>query len=881
MTTAPSQAVTPPRWAERLAGLRLPADRREFVLGDLDEEFADRSRREGTREARRWYWRQAWRSLLGRHPRVFHDPNPGHDPRSPRTMPPLLPDLRFALRGLRRQPGFALAAVLTLALGIGANAAVFRVAWHVILQPLPFPMPDRLVRVSEQYRRNGRDLTNPVAPGNFVDWQRDTTSFDTLGAYSVLRNTLDLTGTGDPQQLETEFVTPDFFRVFGMPPIAGRLPGPADLTLDGPSPVVLSEHLWRHSFGADLGLVGRTIRLGGAPHAVSGVMPDAFAVAGGATTDLWMVNPVSPQTAANHGGHYFSVVGRLKPGVTIAQAIADVKAAALADSRAYPASNKDTSATVESMSESRGGTIRPAILLLVGAAGFVLLIACANLASLQLARGLSRAREFGIRTALGASRGRLVRQLLVEGTVLSVLGGVAGLVLSSWLLGVLARVAPPAIRAGAAAGLDGASMLCAGALAVVSVMLFASLPAWRAANRATAWATQRASTGDRHGARIRTGLVTGQLALATMLAVGATLLVTSLALVLKVDPGFDDTGVLAFDLTMPFPYAERALLFQNVSREVSALPGVDATCAINVIPFDQSFNMTYVPQLPDGPGAQIGAYPRTITPGCFDVLRLRLVAGRTFTDHESSRVGIVTESFARKAWNQGNPIGQRVHLGVADGALIDIVGVVGDSLQVSLEGRPYPQFYEVASAQSAFPPQSVLVRTRVEPASLFTAIRAAVRRVDPDQPVARLRTLESIVGTSTSERRFELGLFLGFAVIALVLAAVGTYGLFAQVVAERRAEISIRMALGARPGAAVRLILRRAWLSISAGLAIGVTGAVLGAGALRHLLFGLSATDPRIYSGVAISLGTVALIAAWIPSRRAARVNPVEAIKEA
>jgi putative ABC transport system permease protein len=795
-------------------------------------------------------------------------------------MPPLTHDLRFALRGLRRQPGFTVAAVLTLALGIGANAAVFRVAWQVILKPLPYPAADRLVRVWEAYHRGGRELTNTVAPGNFVDWQRDTHVFEKFAAYNALRSTVDLTGVGDPAQLDVRTVTADYFPVFGVAPLVGRTLGAADARPDV-STAVLSEGVWRQRFGGDSHVVGRTIQLSGDSYTVVGVMPAAFGGAAGSTIDAWLGMGVSPAEAANHGGHYFGIVARLKPGVTVDQAIADVKAAARRDSLLFPDSNKDTSATVVTLDAERGGTLRSAFTLLAGAAGFVLLIACANLASLQMARGLARAREFGIRTALGASRSRLMIQLLVESMVIATLGAAAGIALSSWSLGVLGHVAPQSLKAGAAAGIDFATLACAVGLALVSVVLFAIAPAWRAASGGGRWTSQRAVTSDRRTAAARTVLVVGQLALAVMLLVSATLLVTSLTRVLRVDPGFDPSGVLTFDLSLPgtrYPtFDARRQLFDNVFRELTAIPGVTAVCGINAVPFDQTFNMTYVPE---GQMAPIGAYPRTVTPGCFDTLRVRLVAGRPFTDHESRRVGIVTERFAHLAWADDSPIGRRVHLGVANGDLIEIVGVVNDSLQTSLEARAYPQFYETASTQDTFRPTSVLVRTALPAASLFSAVRGAVRRVDADQTVARLRSLDVLVGTSVAERQFDLGLFAGFAIIALLLSAVGIYGLFAQVVAQRRPEIGIRMALGAQPAEVVRLILRRAWIAVGLGLTTGIVGAYAASGVLRRFTFQLSPTDPRIYAAAAAALGTVAIIAAWIPSRRAARVDPVGVLRD-
>lgn len=872
--------LSPPRWAERIASWRLPDDRREFVLGDLDEEFRHRAIQQSRADATRWYWRQAWRTLFGRHPRIltpFEQP-PGREPERAHVMNNIAADVRYALRGLRHHPTFALAAVLTLALGVGANAAVFRVAWQVILKPLPYPDASRLVRVWEAYQRNGALLTNTVAPGNFVDWQTDTHSFDGFGAYTALRSTLDLTGSGDPVQLEARYVTGDYFPIFGAAPLAGRILTSADINEGDPAPVVLSERVWRQQFGAERNVIGQSIKLGGVPHTVLGVMPEAFGVSAGATTDVWIGLTLGPKERLNHGGHYLGVVARLKPGVTIDRAIADVQTAALHTRAAFPDSNKETLATVTSIEEERGGTLRQAIGLLSGAAAFVLLIACANLASLQLARGLSRAREFGIRTALGASRGRLMVQLFVESLVVAAIGAAAGLALSSWIVTVLSHVAPATLRAGLAASVDWPTMAAAGALALLSVVLFASAPAWQTATRAGRWINQRVASVDRHAAFVRTILVTGQLALAVMLLVGATLLVTSLSRVLRVDPGFDPDGVLTFDVTVPNRFEPRDQLFAAIFRETQALPGVTAVCAINAVPFDETFNMTYVSE---GDTKPVGAFPRTVTPGCFEVLRLRLLAGRLFTSHESTRVGVVTQSFARRAWPNLDPVGRRVHLGIPNGAIIEIIGVVADSLQRSLETTAYPQFYEVASAQSAFIPTTVMVRTSVPPASLFSAVRAAVRRVDPDQPVARLRALDDLVGASTSERRFNLSLLVGFASIALVLSAVGIYGLFAHVVAQRRSEIGIRMALGAVPGTVVRLMLRRAWLAVGVGLIVGLAGTYGLSGVLQHLLFSLSPTDPWIYTGASVALGSIALLAAWIPSRRAASVDPVSALRDA
>jgi predicted permease len=871
----------PPRWAERLVALRVPDDRREFVIGDLHEEFQLRAGADGLTSASRWYRRHAWRIAFSRHPRVLLPLGSPQLPGGSMSIGALLGDVRLALRGLRRQPAFTLTAILTLALGIGANTAVFRVAWHVVLKPLPYPNADRIVRVWEAYDRGGHELTNVVAPGNFVDWQRGTHVFDGFAAYNGLRWTVDLTGAGDPAQLEARAVTSDYFSVFGMAPLVGRTLGPSDTDASS-STAVLSESLWRQRFGADRSIVGHSIHLGGGAYTIVGVMPAAFGISAGPTIDVWVGRALSPDEATSHGAHYLAIVARMKPGVTLDRAIADVKQAAAHDSLAFPETNKTTSATVISVDSERGGTMRSAIGLLAGAAGFVLLIACANLASLQLVRGMARTRELGIRAALGASRGRLVGLLLVEACVVSGLGAIAGIAVSSWTMAALAQVTPIALRAGTAAGIDTATIGCAAALAMLSVLLFGIAPAWRTSRSGAQWISQRAATVDRHAAGARTILVIGQLALAVVLVVSATLLITSLARVLRVDPGFTPGGVLGFDVSQPgsrYPTpGARHQLFDRLLGEISAIPGVTAVCGINAIPFDQPFNMTYVPE---GQTSPIGAYPRTVTPGCFDTLGVHLVAGRLFTDHETTRVGIVTERWAKLAWGSQSPIGRRIHVGIATGDPVEIVGVVNDSLQSTLEAaQAYPQVYESASTSKVFMPQSVLLRTSVPAASTVDAVRSAVHRVDVDQPVARLRALDEVVGASIAERRFDLGLFGGFAVIALALSAIGIYGLFAYIVAERRSEIGIRMALGARPAMVVQLMLKRAWIAVAIGLAIGIGGSLATSRLMRSFVFEVSPTDPRIYGSVAITLGAIALLAAWMPSRRAARVDPATVLRQ-
>jgi putative ABC transport system permease protein len=789
----------------------------------------------------------------------------------------MLHDIRFGLRLIGRQPGFSVAAILTLAIGIGANTAIFNVAWQVLLKPLPYPDSHRLVQVWETYAPTG--AVNTVMPANFRDWIREGQSFDAIAAYTYFRGTADLTGAGEPEQWQIRYVTGDYFRVYAMRALAGRGLEPDDVH-PGSTAIVLSEGVWRRRFGGNPAVIGQEIRLADRAYAVTGVMPAAFETAAG-RVDAWAPLALPPEEPGKRlAAHYLGVVARLRPDVTVAQAAQDVTAIAARAAERFPAENGKLSATVRSLQDERGRTVRAGLAMLAAAAGFVLLIACANLASLQLARGVARQRELRIRTALGATRRRLLVQLVTESLVLAAIGAGVGLVLDGWLLRALAGVAPPEVRLAVAAGLDRTSVLYTAALAVAGVLVFATAPAWRAASNARRGLNLRGESGDRGSTRLRTALVAGQIALAVTLAVGGTLLVLSLIRVIRVDPGFDPSGLITFDLSLPAArydtFARRTSAIQSIEAELRALPGVTAVCAINEIPFDAQGSMTYVPEGQDAP---IGAAPRTATPGCFDTLRLRLREGRQFTAQEPGRMAVVSESFARAAWPQQSAVGRRVHVGVRGGPLVEVVGVVADARQVALDGRIGAQLYEIASAAAPFWPSRMLVRTAGAPAALLAPIRAVVRRVDPNQPVARLRTLDEVIDGTLSGRRFELSIVASFSVVALVLAAIGIYGLLAQIVAQRRSELGIRLALGATTGSAVRLVMRSAWLAVAVGLAAGLGEAFLMSGVLRQFVYGVSTTDGRVYAGAAVALGVISLAAAWLAARRAATVDPVRTLR--
>jgi putative ABC transport system permease protein len=501
----------------------------------------------------------------------------------------------------------------------------------------------------------------------------------------------------------------------------------------------------------------------------------------------------------------------------------------------------------------------------------------------QIARGLGRRRELGIRAAIGATRARLLVQLTLESLVLAFAGGLAGVLVARWTLAALGAIAQDSVRIAAGAGLDGTVLTTGIGLSLVAGVLCGAIPAWRASRGAPAWTQQRLTTGDAVGTRLRSVLVTSQIALSVVLAAVAALLSVSLVNVLRVDPGFRPDQLVAFDLSVPpsrfETYATRATLVRGVETAVGAPPGVAGTCAINEIPFDgqnAAARMTYVPE---GQERAVAASPRNITPGCVDLLGLPLLRGRLFADREPTRVALVTARFAERAWPGADPIGRRVHVGVKTGDLIEVVGVVGDSLQSSLETGTAPQVYECASERAAFWADKILVRTTVTPASLLTPIRAAVRRVDPDQPVARLRLVRDIVGDSVNDRRVSVALAAGFAGLTIVLTVVGAYALMAQTVSQRTAEFGVRLALGAAPRGLVAVVMRQAWILAAIGIAIGVAGAFLATRLLRQLVFGVSVTDPRVLAGAALVLTAVSLVAAWIPARRAAHVDPIAALR--
>jgi len=809
-------------------------------------------------------------------------------------MDTLLQDVRYALRQLRHHPGFTAAVVLTLALGIGANDSIFTVVDAALLRPLPYPHAERVVRAFEVIDHDRWS----ASPSDFVDLRAQNRTLSGLAAIDAYPRTL--TGSGlEPLPLPAARVSGGFFDVMGVAPAQGR-PFAASETQYGQSQaVILADDLWRTRFGSREDLLGQSILLDGKSYLVVGVMPPGFSYPPG--TEMWTPLAFSDSDlATQRGAHYLDLVGRLKPGVGISQAAADLQNIATRLAREYPVTNKDQGATVIALREALvGKNVRTALVVLLGAVGLVVLIACANVANLLLARAAGRSRELAVRTALGARRPDLVRQALTEALVLATLGGAVGVLLSTWITGAIGTLRPAALRSIGALHLDGTVLAFTAGIVIGTGLLFGLAPALQASRAADLHGTLqsggRSQMTTREGWRLRSGLIAVELALAVVLLTGAGLLLKSFARLERVDPGFNPAGVLTFQLSLPdprYPKPEQAALFYNqLLTQLQGLPGVERASAISGLPLDDygfSISVHLLDGRPVEPRSMMGPQVRLVTPGLFRTLGIRLVRGRDFMG--SDRAGaplavVVNETAARLLWPGTDPIGHTVELGTRFGlggarAGGQVVGVVGDVRDAALGADPRPTVY-LAHAQ--FPVSDLAVALRVagslDPLSLTTAVRAEVRRLDPDLPLSQVRSLDHIAAASVSQPRFAMLLLGSFAAVALALAAVGMYGVMAFVVGQRRHDIGIRMALGASGLTVVTEVVGRAAVPVAVGLGIGLAGAFALSHTLSRLLYEITPGDPLTYVGVGSLLATVALVAACVPALRASRIDPVIALR--
>jgi len=816
------------------------------------------------------------------------------------TVEQVLQDVRYACRTLRKSPGFTLVAIITLALGIGANTAMFSVINAVLLRPLPFPHPERLAAVSETDLRGGPTIrSTSVSWPNFFDWRSRAQGFESMSAYRDADFTL-TSGTRS-LHLDGAVVSSEFFSTLGVQPVLGR-----GFQLEeeraGVDVAVISDQLWRSQFDADPGVIGRGIRLNGRRFTIVGVTPARFRFPVSAPSALlWVTlaydarteSPDDEPITTQRGAHFLKVIGRLRPQTAIASAQSELDVIAAAIARDFPGDQARRGVRVQPQLETLVGERRQPLLLLFAAVGCVLLIACVNLANLLLARGAGRQRELSVRAALGASRRRVVSQLLTESVVLSAAGTVCGLALATWWLAVLVRLSPVQLRGLDEASIDGAVLGFTVLVAVGSAVAFGMIPALQAARTNLAaglQATMRVSAG-RSQQRIRAGLVVAETAIGVMLLIAAGLLLRNFNRLLHTSPGFDPQNVVTARFRLPdarYSYPKQIGFYEELLPDLAAVPGVQAVAATAPLPLSgsrYSLRVDLVASAPvaDAPSASFGM----VSPGYFHAMRVPFVRGRDFSVADSDaapRVAVVNDSFARTYFPGQDPIGQRIRPGLSttekETPWREIVGVVADIKHGALTEADQPAFF-IPFAQGLISPLYLIVRTAGDPAGQGIAedIRKALARKDPELALYDVKPLDAYLATSVASERFETLLLAVFAGLGLTLTAVGLYGVVAYGVAQRTREFGIRLALGARSGEVLGMVVRSGLALAGIGLAVGVVMAALVTRLLATALHGIDPLDPVTFGAVAAVLFVVAMVASYVPARRATRVDPISALR--
>lgn len=807
-------------------------------------------------------------------------------------METLWQDLRFGVRQLLRKPGFALIAVLSLALGIGANTAIFSLVDAVLLRPLPFSDPDRLVMVWEDAAKVGFPRNTP-APANYVDWKTKNKVFEDMAA--ITYGSYALTDEGEPEKVESQNVTANFFPLLGVKPILGRTFTEEEDKPGANRVALVSYSLWQRRFGGDPSLVGKEILLDGRKHNVLGVMPPGFQFLA-KEVGLWTPAAFSPEELANRGGHYLTVVARLKPGVSVTQAHTDIAAVTQGINRANPSSwtGFELGSVVISLRQQLAGDVRPALIVLLVAVGFVLLIACANIANLLLARGAARYREIAVRTALGAGRRRIVRQLLTESVLLAVAGGAAGLVFAWLSFSFLKQIIPASMALNAGVRIDakvfGFTML----LSLLTGIVFGLVPAFQAAkvdlNEALKQSGGRTGTGVGHR-RLRSVLVVTEIALALVLLVGAGLLIQTFLKLRALDIGVNPENVLTLRTSLPrSKYSElpkRTAFYEQVLERVRAVPGVVAAGYATAVPltWKGGTNGFTVEGREQGPGQD--ANSRQATTGYMETMGVKLREGRFFNPHDDAQSqpsAIINETMARQYWPGESAVGKRFKLGGTNSTKLwmTVVGIIGDIKEMGLEAAPKAEMffpYQQLPETLWNMPRDLTVRTSGDPLSVTAAVRQAIWAVDPAQPISNVRTMEEILSEEVAQRRIGMTLLVAFAGLALLLASLGIYGVLSYSVTQRTQEIGIRMALGAGRNDVLRQVMGGGLRLAGAGVAIGLIVSFALTRLMTGLLFGVSASDPRTLIGVTVLLIAVALLACYIPARRATKIDPMIALR--
>ncbi|HET6851494.1 MAG TPA: ABC transporter permease [Pyrinomonadaceae bacterium] len=891
-----------PEWKDevrkRLAGLKLaPAQEAEIVeeLAQHLEDVYERALRSGATEfeARRAAIHELKGDLLNELPRsekpLYQEPVFERSGRF-NLLADLLHDLRYAARMQRKNPAFTVIAVIALALGIGANTAIFSVVNTVLLRPLPYKDPERLVMVWEDASRHGYPRDTPAA-ANYVDWRDQSQVFEGMAAIADI--SFNLTGAGDPERLEGRRVSANLFPLLGVEPQIGRVFTAAEDQPGAQRVVLLSYRLWQRRFGGDPSIVGKALTINGESYIVVGVMPASFQFP---TSDdeAWVPIAFTQQEASNRGRHYLQIIARLKPGVPLAQAQSEMTTIATRLQQQYPQQNADLGAVVQPLHEHLVGDIRPALLILLGAVGLVLLIACANVANLLLARAAVRQKEIAVRVALGAKRGRLIRQFLTESILLSTLGGIVGLGIAFGGLVLLKAFIPETISQAREISIDLKVLAFTFVVSVLTGVIFGLAPAIQALRfnqiETLKEGGRDAATGG-SGKRLRSLLVMSEVAISLVLLIGAGLLINSFLRLRNVDPGFRSDNLLTMKIVLPEPkyakFQQRAAFYTNLLQRVQSLAGVRSAAVTTNLPLYRQGNSTSIniegrPAPP--PGQELIVVTRIISPGYFDTMSIPVLKGRPLTDQDmetSPTAVVISETMARRFWPGEDPVGKRIAAWKVQTPedWAQIVGVVKDVRQFELTADPKPQMYLSYRQAGFFAPRDLVVKTDVEPASMAETVRKAVWDIDKDQPVSNIRTMEEILAESIARQRFSMLLLAIFAGVALVLAGVGIYGVMSYSVAQRTHEIGIRMALGAQTGAVLKLAVGYGMKLVIIGIVVGLIAAFALTRLMATLLFGVTATDPATFTLISLLLIAVAALASYIPARRATKVNPIIALR--
>ncbi len=799
-------------------------------------------------------------------------------------MQALWQDLRYGARILAQHPGFTLVAVLTLGLGIGANTAIFSVINTVLLRPLPYAEPEQLMMVWESFPASPE---NHVMPSNYIDWRTQNQVFSDLAAWTT--QTVNLSSGGEPEKLDALTATANLIPLLGVEPLLGRTFSPEEDQPGASQVVVISYGLWQRRFGGSPEAIGNRLTLDAADYTIIGVMPQSFYFPE-RHQSVWLPLALSQEDLqARVAAHYLSITARGKSGVTPAQAQTEMSAVAARLAEQYPQTNAVIGARVVPLKEQMVGNLRPALLVLFAAAGFVLLVACANVANLLLFRAALRQKEIAVRLALGAGRSRLLRQLLTESLLLAVCGAAFGLLLAAWGVSFLTSQMPERLALATEVSMDGKVFAFTLVAAMLTGILFGLFPALQATRLNL---NETLKEGGRDTARGRSGLrnllVVSEVALALMLMVGAGLMLSSFLRLRQVDTGFAADHLLTMEIDPTFArypgQAALATFYDQVIEQVKALPGVESAAVVTHLPLSATPGHYLYRAEAEPEWKYVRALPSSISPDYFQTMKIPVLRGRSFgaqDNPQTEAVAVINEALAREAWPDQDAVGKRLRLFPYDATAptITVIGVVKDVRQSELQAVARPEVYRSYTQVMTFPPRDLVVRTQVAPLNLAASLRQAVQTVDANQPISNLRTMEQVLADSLAEERFNLLLLAGYAGLAVLLAAIGIYGVMSYLVTQNRREIGIRMALGAQPGDVLRLVIGQGFSLTMIGIVIGLAASWGLTRLMKALLYGVTATDPLIFASVALGLLGIALLACYLPARRALRVDPMVALR--